>query len=64
MIDGAPRSALIVADTDTECDMLSQADFDQLGVLHPATKIKLLKNLTLNLSHRLRKANRELSLFD
>jgi len=29
-----------------------------------AIKIKLLKNLNLSLCHRLRKANRELSLFD
>ena len=63
-IDRAPRSAMIVADTEVECDMLSLENFDQLGVLHPAIKIKLLKNLNLSLCHRLRKANRELSLFD
>jgi glutaminase len=64
MIDGAPRSAIIVADTDVECDVLSLENFDRLGVSHPSPKIKLLKNLNLSLCRRLRKANRELSLFD
>jgi glutaminase len=63
-IDRAPRSAMIVADTEVECDVLSLENFDRLGVSHPATKIKLLKNLNLSLCRRLRKANRELSLFD
>ena len=63
-IDMAPRSAMIVADTDVECDVLSLENFERLGVCHPSPKIKLLKNLTLSLSRRLRKANRELSLFD
>jgi glutaminase len=63
-IDRAPRSAIIVADTEVECDVLSLENFDRLGVSHPATKIKLLKNLNLSLCRRLRKANRELSLFD
>ena len=64
VIDRAPRSAMIVADTEVECDVLSLDNFDRLGVSHPATKIKLLKNLNLSLCHRLRKANSELSLFD
>jgi glutaminase len=64
VIDHAPRSAMIVADTDVECDVLSLENFERLGVCHPSPKIKLLKNLTLSLSRRLRKANRELSLFD
>jgi glutaminase len=64
LIDGAPRSALIVADTDVVCDILTLENFDRLGVTHPVIKIKLLKNLNLSLCHRLRKANRELSLFD
>ncbi|MEI9865089.1 MAG: glutaminase A [Limisphaerales bacterium] len=63
-IDRAPRSAMIIADAEVECDVLSLENFDRLGVSHPATKIKLLKNLNLSLCHRLRKANRELSLFD
>ena len=64
LIDGAPRSAMIVADSAGECDGLSVEDFDRLAGTHPVIKIKLLKNLNLSLCHRLRKANRELSLFD
>jgi glutaminase len=64
VLDHAPRSAMIITDTEVECDVLSLENFDKLGVRHPRTKIKLLANLNLSLCHRLRKANRELSLFD
>jgi glutaminase len=64
LIDGAPRSAMIIADSEVECDVLSVADFEELASTHPVIKIKLLKNLNLSLCRRLRKANRELSLFD
>ena len=64
LIDGAPRSAMIIADSAVNCDVLSVADFEGLAGTHPVIKIKLLKNLNLSLCHRLRKANRELSLFD
>jgi glutaminase len=64
IIDRSPRSAMIVADTEVECDVLSLEDFDRLDTTHPGIKIKLLENLSHGLSRRLRKANRELSLFD
>jgi glutaminase len=64
MIDRAPRSAMIVADTEVTCDVFSLEDFRRLSTSHPAIKIKLLENLSLGLCRRLRKANRELSLFD
>jgi len=64
MIDRAPRSAMIVADTEVTCDVLSLEDFKSLSTAHPGIKIKLLENLSLGLCRRLRKANRELSLFD
>ena len=64
IIDRAPRSAMIVADTEAECDLLTIDDFDRLGETQPAIKIKLLQNLSLGLCHKLRKANRELSVFD
>ena len=57
-IDRAPRSAMIVADTDVECDVLSLENFERLGICHPSPKIKLLKNLNLGLCRRLRKASR------
>ncbi len=63
-LDGAPRSANIVADTDVECDQLALKDFEWLGENHPAIKIKMLEKLCLDLTTKLRKANRELSVFE
>jgi glutaminase len=64
VIDRAPRSALIVADTEVECDLLGVGDLEQLGQRHPAIQIQLLQNLCLGLCRKLRKANREFSVFD
>jgi len=63
-IDGSPRSANIVADTDVECHELSRENFDELGRSHPALKIKLLEKLCLDLTGKLRKANRELDVLE
>lgn len=63
-IDGAARSANIVAETDVECHLLALEDFQRLGKTHPALKIKLLEQLCLDLTAKLRKANRELSVFE
>jgi glutaminase len=63
-IDGSPRSANIVADTDVECHELSRENFDKLGRSHPALKIKLLEKLCLDLTGKLRKANRELDVLE
>lgn len=64
LLDGVPRSANIVADSDGECQLLTLTDFQQLGATYPALKIKMLEKLCLNLTARLRKANRELSVFE
>ncbi len=64
IIDRAPRSATIVADTEVECDLLALDAFEGLGKSHPEIRIKLLENLSLGLCRKLRKANRELSVFD
>jgi glutaminase len=63
-IDGATRSANIVADTDVECHLLTLEDFQRLGKTHPALKIKMLEHLCLDLTGKLRKANRELNVFE
>jgi glutaminase len=63
-IDGAPRSANIVADTEVECHLFTLENFQRLGLTHPAIKIKLLERLCLDLTGKLRKANRELSVFE
>lgn len=63
-IDRAPRSAMIVADSEVQCDVLSLESFAQLDASHPKLKIKLLANLSLCLCRRLRTANRRLSVYD
>ena len=63
-LDGAPRSANIVADSEVECDLLTMEDFQALGKTHPEIKIKMFSKLCLNLTGKLRKANRELSVFE
>jgi len=64
VLDGAPRSAMIVADTEVECDVLQTLQFEALSLEHPGIKIKLLQNLGLSLCAKLRKANRELSVLE
>jgi glutaminase len=64
MLDRAPRSAVVVADTEVECDVLALDAFDRLGETHPRIEIAILRNLALSLSRKLRKANREMSVFD
>jgi glutaminase len=63
-LDGVPRSADIVAETDAECDLITLEDFESLGKSHPLLKIKMLQMLCLDLTGKLRKANRELSIFE
>ena len=64
VIDRAPRSAMIRADTNVECALLTLEDFDHLSEKHPRIKIQLLQNICVALSSRLRKANRELGTLD
>jgi glutaminase len=64
IIDRAPRSATIAADTEVECDVMDLAEFESLGDSHPGIKIKLLENLCLGLCSKLRKVNRDMSVFD
>ena len=63
-LDRAPRSATILADTEAECDVLALEDFTALGNAHPQIKIRMLENLALGLSRKLRKANRELTVLE
>lgn len=64
VIDRAPRSATITADTEVECEMLSLERFEGLRKSAPEVCIKLLTNLGRSLSQKLRKANRELSVLE
>lgn len=64
ILDQSPRSAVVMADTDVECDILMVDDFEALEHSHAHIKIVLLRNLAHSLSAKLRKANREVSIFD
>ena len=64
VIDGARRSAIVIADTDVECDLVRVEDVNRLMELRPSIKIAMLKNLNVSLCRKLRKADRELSGFD
>lgn len=61
VIDGARRSAMVIADTEVECDLLRVEDFNRLMETNPGIKIVMLKNLNLALCRKLRKADRELT---
>ena len=62
MLDHAPRTATIIADSEITCDVLNRESFQQLGASHPGIKIKLLENLSLCLCRRLRE--RKLSVLE
>jgi len=64
MLDQAPRSAMVMAATDVEAHLLNRDDFDALGKTHPRIKITLLTNMALGIARLLRKATREISVFD
>jgi len=64
MLDRAPRSAAVVADTEVECDLLKLEDFEGLEEKHPRIKLVLMRNLALRLSRNLRKRNQEFRVFD
>ena len=64
LLDRAPRSAMIVADTEVACDLLSLEAIAGLRARHPGIVIKLLENLALGLCGMLRKATRELAVLD
>ena len=64
MLDRAPRSAEVTADTEVECDVLKVEDFERLSESHPHIKLVLLRNLALLISRNLRKRNQEFSVFD
>ncbi len=64
MLDRAPRSAVVRAETDLECHLLKRDDFEALEQTHPHIKITLIKNMALAMARLLRKATREVSVFD
>jgi glutaminase len=64
VLDRARRSAMILADTEASCDLLSVDAIAVLRESHPGIIIKLLENLALALCSKVRKANRELAVLE
>ncbi len=64
LIDGAPRAANIIADTEVDCDVLELEDFEMFDNSHPKIKIKILENLCIGLCRKLRKSNRDLNVLE
>ena len=63
LLDGKPRSANVQADEDSEVFCLSRANFDKLLAQNPQVAAKLLKNIAMVLSHRLRARSDELRMW-
>ncbi|WP_372682098.1 SLC26A/SulP transporter family protein [Desulfosarcina sp.] len=63
LLDGKPRSANVQADEDSEVLCLSRANFDKLLADQPQVAAKLLKNIAMVLSHRLRARSDELRVW-
>ena len=57
MINSAPRSAYVHADTTVRGWSFSAGSLDRLAVEYPDIKITVLHNLALDLAHKLREAN-------
>ena len=53
-LDGSPRSADVWSDEDAETFVLSPAEFKVLQEKNPQIAIKLLRNIALEISERLR----------
>jgi hypothetical protein len=51
MLDRAPRSAVVTADSEVECDLLKVEDFERLADTHPRINIVLLRNLALEVAN-------------
>ena len=64
VLENAPRSAEVTADTEVECDLLKLEDFEKLGENHPQINRAIMRNLALLLSRNLRKRNQEISVFN
>jgi CRP-like cAMP-binding protein len=64
VLDEETRSATIVADEDLVCLVLGRDEFRDLMRDEPAIAVKLLFNLSREVSWRLRRANQRISDFD
>lgn len=62
MLDMKPRSATVIATKDCELYCLSKRDFSKLLDLNPEIGLKLLNNICIFLSRRLRSISKELKI--
>jgi len=60
-LDSSPRSADVIAIEPVVCRVMDREIFDSLDVTCPGLKIKILHEIALQLSGRLRQANQEIS---
>lgn len=58
LLDRAPRSATVLADSKLVCFVLTETAFQELKARHPAIAITLVVNLAREVSSRLRRATR------
>lgn len=58
LVDGEPRSADAVADSDTVLFFLSHADYEKLKQDQPATALRIQDMVVVTLCYRIREANR------
>ncbi|WP_306602976.1 glutaminase A [Azonexus sp.] len=63
LIDGAPRSAHVLAHTPVVYRVIDRALFDRLETERPKLKIRLLERLACQISDNLRRSNREIAAF-
>ncbi len=61
LLDGAPRSANIVASTCAICLTITRSQFEALESQHPDLVLVLMKNLNRQFADRLRIANTMIS---
>lgn len=61
---GAARTATLLADVESEYDVLNVEKLNSLTEAHPSVKIKLLTNLALRYAEKMRTANRQFSALE
>ena len=63
-LDGAPRSAEVLCDEDSVIYSLSHDEFESLSKIEPELTLKIIKNIAIELSHRLRLTSLEVSFLE
>jgi CRP-like cAMP-binding protein len=61
-LDGAQRSANVVAEGNVECAVFELQDFNRLLETHPQLHTKILRNIGVSLATKLRKVNEDVRI--